>query len=158
MHPLWQIKQIITIDGEHDVDHNNCFGGRGSPGIYISFNSLVTWIAQKVELIEDLWTYMDDSFGIDKKDNLVWYHRCERHMPRNQVKLLSLWDELGIPHQPHKQIFGLTLTITGIYVNPNSLTFTLPKQALNKLLQEIEDFTIWSEKKHGASWTLQKWQ
>jgi len=158
MHPLWQIKQIVTIDGERDVDRNNCFGGRGSPGIYISFNGLVTWIARKIELIEDLWTYMDDSFGIDEEGNLVWYHRYERHMPRNQVKLLSLWDELGIPHQPHKQVFGPTLTIIGIYVNPNSLTFTLPKQALDELLHEIEEFAVWSEKKHGASWSLRKWQ
>ena len=101
---------------------------------------------------------MDDSFGIDEEGNLVWYHRYERHMPRNQIKLLSLWDELGIPHQPHKQVFGPTLTIIGIYVNPNSLTFTLPKQALDELLQEIEEFTVWSEKKHGASWSLWKWQ
>jgi len=158
MHPLWQIKQIVTIDGERDVDRNNCFGGRGSPGIYISFNGLVTWIARKVELIEDLWTYMDDSFGIDEEGNVVWYHQYEKYMPTNQVKLLSLWDELGIPHQPHKQLFGPTLTIIGIYVNPNSLTFTLPKQALDELLQEIEDFSTWSEHKHGASWSLQKWQ
>jgi hypothetical protein len=127
MHPLWQIKQIVTIDGECDIDRNNCFGGRGSPGIYISFNGLVTWIAQKIELIEDLWTYMDDSFGIDEEGNLVWYHRYEKHMPASQVKLLSLWDELGILHQPHKQVFGSTLTIIGIYVNPNGLTFSLPK-------------------------------
>ena len=79
-------------------------------------------------------------------------------MPANQVKLLSLWDDLGIPHKPHKQNFGSTLTIIGISVNLNSLTFTLPKQALEELLQEIEDFAIWSEQKHGASWSLRKWQ
>lgn len=94
---------------------------------------------------------MDDSFGIDDGGNLVWYYKYEKHMPRNQVKLLSLWDELGIPHQPHKQVFGTMLTIIGIYVNPNSLTSTLPKQALNVLLQEIEDFAFWSKKKHGAT-------
>ena len=124
MHPLWQIKQVVTIDGERDVDQDNCFGGRGSPGIYISFNGLVTWIAQRIELIKDLWTYMDDSFRIDEEGNLAWYHKYEKHMPCNQVKLLSLWDELGVPHQPHKQVFGTTLTIIGIYVNPNSLTST----------------------------------
>ena len=127
MHPLWQIRQIVTINGEHDVDCNNCFGGRGSPGIYISFNGLVTWIARNIIFIEDLWTYMDDSFGVDEESNLVCYHRYEKHMPMNQVKLLSLWYELGISHQPHKQLFGPTLTIIGIYVNPNSLTFTLPQ-------------------------------
>jgi hypothetical protein len=71
----------------------------------------VTWIAWKIKLIEDLWTYMDDSFGIDEEENLVWYYKYEKYMPMNQVKLLSLWDELGIPHQPHKQLFSTTLTV-----------------------------------------------
>lgn len=42
MHLLWQIKQVITIDGERDLDRNNCFGGHSSAGLYISFDSLVT--------------------------------------------------------------------------------------------------------------------
>jgi hypothetical protein len=158
MHPLWQIKQIITIDGERDVDRNNCFGGRGSAAIYISFDGLVTWIAKKVKLVPDLWTYMDDSFGIDEEGNKMWYQRYEKHMPVNQVKLLSLWDELGIPHEPHKQLFGEKLTIIGIEVNANSLTFTLPKQALDDLLDELQEFTAWSVKKKGTSRTLRRWQ
>jgi hypothetical protein len=158
MHPLWQIKQIITIDGDCDVDRNNCFGGRGSPGIYISFDGLVTWIARNVKFNPDLWTYMDDLFGIDNNQNMVWYHPYNRHMPRNQVQLLSLWDELGIPHEPHKQLFGQRLTIIGIEVSANSLTFTLPKQTLDDLLRELQEFTAWSEKKKGASWTLRRWQ
>lgn len=52
----------------------------------------------------------------------------------------------------------MTLTIIGIYVNANNLTFSLPKQALDELLQEIEEFTSWSEQKHGASWSLRRWQ
>ena len=74
---LWQIKQVITIDGEWDIDYDNCFGGWGSAGIYISFDGLVTWIAKKVKLILDLWTYMDDSFGIDEYGNVVWYHHYQ---------------------------------------------------------------------------------
>lgn len=27
MHPLWQIKQIVTFEGEQQVDHTNVFGG-----------------------------------------------------------------------------------------------------------------------------------
>jgi hypothetical protein len=45
------------------------------------------------------------------------------------------------------------LTIIGISINPNSMTFTLPKQALDELLQEIKDFTFWSEQKHSTSWS-----
>jgi hypothetical protein len=155
MHPLWQIKQIVTIDGECNVDRNNCFGGRGSPGIYISFNSLVLWIAQNVVLIEDLWGYMDDSFGINDEGNLVWYHRYDKHMLASQVKLLSLWDELGIPHEPHKQLFGSKLTIIGIHIDPNSLTLMLPEEAMTDLLKELEDFTSWSNNRRGVQWSLQ---
>ena len=154
MHPLWQIKQIITIDNECDVDHNNCFGGRGSAGIYISFNGLVTWIAKNIQLILDLWTYMDDSFRIDEEGNVVWYHKYDKHMPANQVKLLLLWDKLGIPHEPHKHLFGKKLTIIGIDVNTNSLTLTLPKQALEDLLHELEEFTSLAVRKR----TLHHWQ
>lgn len=93
MHPLWQIKQIVTVDKERDVDRNNCFGGRGSGGVYIAFDGLVTWIAKNKRTIPDLWTYMDDSFGIDECRNKRWYHQYGKDMPANQVKLLSLWDE-----------------------------------------------------------------
>ena len=30
LRPLWQIKQIVTIDGERHVDRCTSFGGRGS--------------------------------------------------------------------------------------------------------------------------------
>jgi hypothetical protein len=158
MHPLWQIKQVVTIDGECDIDRNNCFRERGSPEIYISFHGLMTWIARYIKLIENLWAYMDDSFGIDKNGNAIWYHKYGQLMPGNQVKLLSLWDELGIPHKHHKQLWGKKLTIIGIQVDPNSLTFCLPEQALTDLLHELAEFTSWSESKHGASWTLRRWQ
>jgi len=129
-----------------------------STGIYISFDGLVTWITKNVRLIPDLWTYMDDSFRIDEYGNTIWYQKYEKHMPESQVKLLSLWDELGIPHELHKQLFRTTLTIIGIEVNANSLTFTLPKQALDDLLQELYEFMSWPERKRGASWTLRWWQ
>jgi hypothetical protein len=72
-------------------------------------------------------------------------------MPANQVKLLSLWDDLGIPHEPHKQVFGEKLTVIGIEVNANSLTLTLPSESLNNLLEELQHFTAWSKKKNGAT-------
>ena len=59
-------------------------------GIYISFDGLVTWIAKKVRMIQDLWMYMDDSFGIDDEGNLTLYGKYDREMPMNQVKLLML--------------------------------------------------------------------
>ena len=93
---------------------------------------------------------MDDSFGIDENGNTVWYQKYKKHMLESQVKLLSLWDELGIPHELCKQIFGMTLTIIGIKVNDNSLTFMLPKQALDDLLQELQEFMVWPDRKRGC--------
>jgi hypothetical protein len=118
----------------------------------------MTWIGCYIKLIENLWAYMDNSFGVDKEGNVIWYHKYDQWMPVNQVKLLSMWDELGIPHEQHKQLFRKKLTIIGIQVDPNSLTFCLPEQALTDLLQELSEFTSWSEKKRGASWNLRKWQ
>jgi hypothetical protein len=137
MHPLWQIKQIVTVDEERDVDRNNCFGGRGSAGIFISFDGLVTWIAKNERAIPDLWTYMDDSFGIDESGSEKWYHQYGKNLPTNQMKLLFLWDDLCIPHEPHKQLFGERLTVIGIEFNANSLTLTLPNESLHDLLEEL---------------------
>jgi hypothetical protein len=109
-------------------------------------------------MIIDLWTYMDDSFGIDEEGNMVWYQQYKKYMLENQVKLLSLWDKLRIPHEPHKQLSSGRLTIIGTEVNTNSLTFMLPKEALDDLLMELEEFMACSVKKKGASWTLRRWQ
>jgi hypothetical protein len=65
MHPLWQVKQILTVHGQRHVDQNNNFGGRGSPKVWISFMSLVAWIAIHCILIDALKTYMDDSFSFE---------------------------------------------------------------------------------------------
>src|SRR3984957_17237819 len=35
MHPCWQAKQVVTIDGQHHVDHCNDFGGGSSGRIFI---------------------------------------------------------------------------------------------------------------------------
>lgn len=63
MHPCWQIKQVNRVDDEYFVDCCNSFGGSGAPGIFISFNSLVTWIAQEIKRIRYLSNYVDDSSG-----------------------------------------------------------------------------------------------
>ncbi|KAG1861379.1 hypothetical protein C8R48DRAFT_774130 [Suillus tomentosus] len=42
MHPLWQLKQVITVNNNCYVDHCNNFGRKGSALIWVSFMSLVT--------------------------------------------------------------------------------------------------------------------
>lgn len=81
-------------------------------------------------------------------------HACQP----SQASVSLWWTWVYIPHEPHKQLFSTKLTIIGIEVNPNSLTFTLPMQALEDLLNELHEFMALPKSKQGASWTLQQWQ
>ena len=72
--------------------------------------------------------------------SLVYYEPFNKHMPEAQVALLNLWTELGIPFKKKKQVYSALLTIIGINIDPNKLTFTLPEKAKSNLLLQIEDF------------------
>ena len=61
-------------------------------------------------------------------------------MPEAQVTLLDLWTDLGILFTERKQVYGAPLTVIGINVDPNKLTFILPEKAKSNLLLQIEDF------------------
>ena len=138
MHPHWQVKQVNRIDDDYHVDRCNAFGGCGAGGLFISFNSLVAWIAKEVKSIRYLSDYVDDSSGCSRRDDLAIYQPYERKFPREQVILLNLWDELGIPHKPHKQLFGSPIPIIGISVDANLLTLTLSNEAREALIAELQ--------------------
>ena len=97
MHPLWQIKQVNIIQKQCQIDCCNCFSGKGSGSLFISFNALVTWIGKNKYEIIDLAAYSDDSFGVEFAKNLTYYEPYGRYLLTNQAKLLCLWDHLGIP-------------------------------------------------------------
>jgi hypothetical protein len=128
MHPLWQIWQIVTVEGKHHVDQCNAFGSRAGGWVWGSFISLVLWIAIKVKKIDDLLGYVDNDFSWEFADNMCYYQKYDKYLPAKQVRYLELWDELGIPHETEKQEFGLPLTIIGFEVDPNSdiVSVTLP--------------------------------
>ena len=79
-------------------------------------------------------------------------------MPTDQYHLLSLWDELGIPHKPHKQISGSPLTIIGIEVDPNEMTLTLPQEAKDRLTSELRFWTARASKGSSGSFKLKHWK
>ena len=119
MHPLWQLKQVVSLGSTRHVDRHNVFGGRASQHIFHAFMSLVIWIAVIKLLILYLYIYVDDSFSIQKKGDQLFYSRYHKHLPTNLVWLLQLWDFIGLPHKERKQIFGPELPIIGFDVNPN---------------------------------------
>ncbi|KAJ3846154.1 hypothetical protein EV368DRAFT_53170, partial [Lentinula lateritia] len=96
--------------------------------------------------------FMDDCFSIALGGDVEVYEPYDQTLPREQVKLLQLWDFLGIPHKQPKQVWSETLTIIGFLVDPNKLTVTLPASSKDKLVVQVKKFA-------ASCWrTLQEWQ
>ncbi|KIJ32237.1 hypothetical protein M422DRAFT_184884, partial [Sphaerobolus stellatus SS14] len=125
MHVLWQIRQIVTVDGQRHVDRCLVFGNRGAPNIWCAFMALVVWIVIHIKQIEDLLHYMDDAFSYEMDP---------------QVALLRLWDELGLPHSIKKQEFGPSLVIIGFHIDPACMSMTISHTAREELVSAILQF------------------
>ena len=78
------------------------------------------------------------SWGCGLEGDYAFYSPYQKVFPRDQVILLSLWDELGIPHCEPKQIHGPEIPIIGINVDVNELTFALTAGAKDKLIEELQ--------------------
>jgi len=140
VHPLWQIRQIVTIDGLCHVNHCNHFGNRAAGRVWGCFIGLVLWIAIFIKGLDDLLGYIDDDFSWEFESNVLWYKPYHKYFPAKQCQFLKLWDELGIPHKEKKQVFRSPLTIIGLDVDPNTMTITMPLQAHDNLILAIHTF------------------
>ena len=141
VHPLWQIKQIVSVGTERYVDRCNCFGGRASYLIFLSFSSLLAWIAQEVKLIKNLRTYIDDNGSFARVGDLAYYPPYDSYYPSDQVKLLLLWDELNIPHAKKKQVYGPIIPYVGFDVDPNAMTISLSDDRRSELIAKVRNFS-----------------
>jgi hypothetical protein len=140
VHPLWQLRQVVSIQGSFHVDNNNNFGDRGAGRLWVTFFSLVIWIAVFVKHIHDLFAYVDDAFSWEFADRVTFYHPYQKFLPTKQTQLLSLFDDLGVPHEERKQVFGSPLQIIGFEVDPDSMTITMPRAARDELIVAIRNF------------------
>jgi hypothetical protein len=147
LHFLWQIKQIITFDGQRRVDRTACFGNRGSQILFMAFMGLVIWIAIYVRGIAHLKDYVDDAFSFELRSNRLYYQPYHRFFPAKQARLLRLWDELGIPHDKEKQEFGPTLRVIGFVVDPNAMTVTMDADQRKELVDLIHVFAVAGKKR-----------
>ena len=152
MHPSWQIKQVVTIDGQRHVDRCNTFGSRGGGWIWDSVFSLVNWISTEKKKTPIL-AYVDDTFGWEFEGNTKYYKPYKKHFPTKQTQILELWDELGIPHDEDKQLFGPSLPILGYVVDPNAMTVKVPDEKKARVIKTLRDCA------HvGKSYTLNELQ
>ena len=140
MHPLWQIKQVVTVSGHRYIDRCNVFGGRASQRIWHAFMSLVLWIAVFERFISNAYLYVDDSFGFDLATSLRSYSPYAKLLPSALVSILTLWDELRIPHEEKKQLFAPVLPVIGFDVDPNLMTVRMSPESQDKLLDAISQF------------------
>ncbi|KIM20800.1 hypothetical protein M408DRAFT_333803, partial [Serendipita vermifera MAFF 305830] len=103
MHPHWQIRQVFeTPEGGEMmkwVDRCGVFGNAAMVRVFCAFFGAVIWVAINVRAIDGLFHYIDDANGYEDNPHLVFYDPYKAYYPENQVQLLKLWDELGIPHQ-----------------------------------------------------------
>jgi hypothetical protein len=152
VHPLWQLKQIITIDHLRHVDHNNSMGNRGAQRMWAAFMALVMWIALHVWELSHTKIYTDDAFGFEVLGQVEFYKPYDTYYPRKQARLLKLWDYIGLPHKKSKQEFSDILTIIGFEVDPNKMIVSMPMQSRTNFLAAINEFL--EEPRHR----LQKWQ
>ena len=137
-HPIYQLRQVVNVEGVWHVIRRLVFGNRASPRCWCSVSGLMCWIGIKKFGIRDLHDFMDDFFSWDLSTNLVFYKGVSR--PRSQSQLLMLWDEIGCPWKEKKQAHGLQLKIIGFYVDINRGTLTLTDESVGDVLSTVRTF------------------
>jgi hypothetical protein len=70
---LWQIHQVVTIDGKRHINHCNHFGNCAAGRVWSCFINLVLWITIFIKGIDDLLSYVDNDFSWELELNLSWY-------------------------------------------------------------------------------------
>ncbi|KIK38964.1 hypothetical protein CY34DRAFT_25452 [Suillus luteus UH-Slu-Lm8-n1] len=93
--------------------------------------SLVIWLTVFVRFIQ-AFIYVDDSFSFAKLGDMSYYPKYQKMLPTDMVVLLLLWDELGIPHEEWKQIFGSPLPVIGFEVDLNLMKISLKEEDFAK--------------------------
>ncbi|KAH9848304.1 hypothetical protein C2E23DRAFT_871274 [Lenzites betulinus] len=124
--PFWQIRQAVTIDGLRYIDR--------SLRIWAAFDCLAGVVYKH--------NYVDDDFGFAPIGNVCWYEPYQRYFPTPQARLLTLWDDLGVPHEPHKQLHGVCLPVISFDVDPNAMSVTLPDEGCARLIDTINSFCV----------------
>lgn len=69
------------------------------------FGFHVTWIARHVRGIDDLLVHVDDSFKVVPASSMSFYEPYHKPMPEQQIALLNLWTEIGIPFKRTQTTF-----------------------------------------------------
>jgi hypothetical protein len=78
VHPIWQLRQLVRVDGILYLGHHFIFGSRAAPRCWCSLLSLICWLGECKLNILGLHVYMDNFFGWDFDRNVIWFHGMYR--------------------------------------------------------------------------------
>jgi hypothetical protein len=131
------------------------FGTCSAAHVRCTFMGLVVWIAIHVKHIPHLLHYMDNTWSYDMDPVLVPYKPYTATYPRKQVQLLTHGDEIALLHKKSKQLFGKSLCIIGLNVDPYVLTISFPPDSKLKLVATICAFV---DPSGSCRRTLVQWQ
>jgi hypothetical protein len=149
MHPLWQAKQVVSVNGEKRIDRCNNFGGLASLKIWISCISLVLWIVTFEYLVEFLKCFVDDHFSFALEG-------VQQTSADAASQASFLMGRTRDPHEERKQISGPVLTIIGFEVDVNQMTVTMNDDKKTTLIEACLPFTRAGAKKSLREfWNLQ---
>lgn len=166
MSPIWQLRQAIAIpysspNGKLDVKYHlqwrAAFGSKASPYLWTSLMGAVHWIvAKRAPSVPSPLSYMDDSFGIDLSGRLVPHeHDGEvKFIPPAQKEMLEVWESLGLQWRWKKAEHGRRLIITGLEIDLDDATVSLPAAAVDRFAAEVASFLSAPTRKHP----LRRWR
>ena len=137
-HPIFQLRQVVKIEGKLFIVRRLVFGNRASPRCWCAVSGLLCWLGIRKLNITSLHVYMDDFFGWDYGNNLIWYRGKLR--PRQQVQLLLLWESISCPFEDRKQEHGEMLKIIGFWVDINAGSISLSPHSISDVISKIELF------------------
>lgn len=137
-HPLWQIQQVVNIDGIWYIMHHLVFGNRASPHCWFLVSSLMCWVRIKKLNIRDLHVFIDNFYSWGMKNKLVKYQGISR--PQGQAQLLIIWDAIRCPWEEKKQEFREMLKIIGFWIDINNGTITLTDELTADIVSKIKLF------------------
>ena len=87
------------------------------------------WIAIHVYLCADLMHYMGDAWSYEMDPDLVFYKPHDSWYQLKQVKLLCLYEDLGLPHDKKKKKDGHMLEIIDLNVDPTNMMLTMSDES-----------------------------
>ncbi|KAM5540367.1 hypothetical protein V8D89_005825 [Ganoderma adspersum] len=153
-HPVWQLRQVVTVDDDFHIVRRLVFGSRASPRIWCSVSALLCWIAIHKYNIRGLVVYMDDFFGWDFSDpaHLLFFHG--RLRPSRQVRLLLFWAYVMCPFDDPKQLDGRLLKIIGFWNDVVNFTISMPPSVVDAAVEAINRFLSSPDRKAR----LRDWQ